>query len=109
MSRNTRNYPQKDEESLRDTINKLKSQIRHLKKENKELKSQNETLKAAWDKTEKFLEDALSDVPLEELLRTQKLPKKALRKKEPVEPSRADIKEEVRKKWANFGKRKNDE
>jgi predicted nucleic acid-binding Zn-ribbon protein len=74
MAKNTRKYPNRDEEDLNETIRKLKAQLRYLKKEIKELASENKTLKDAWQKTEDFLSELTQDVPLEELLRYRKLP-----------------------------------
>lgn len=81
MTRNTRNYPQSEEDEQKETIRKLKAQLKRVKKQNIELKSENKSLKKAWNKTEKFLSEALDDVPLEEVLKYNKLPKKALRKR----------------------------
>lgn len=105
MSKNTRNYPKDDEKDLRETIQKLKSQVRKLKKDNKELKSDNESLLDAWAKTEAYLQEITQGVPLEDLLRFRKLPKKALHKKEgKVKKNKEDTMKETKEKWRNWRK-----
>jgi hypothetical protein len=46
-----------------------------------ELKSENQTLVECWAKTEAFLEEITAGVPLEDLLKYKKLPKRAIQKK----------------------------
>lgn len=101
MAKNTRRYARSEEKDTNETIQKLKAQIRNLKKQNKELISENQTLLEAWAKTEAFLSEVTKDVPIEEMLKYEKLPKKATRKKDKTVE---DTKEQTRKKWANWRK-----
>ena len=106
MARNTRKYPARDEEDLRDTLQKLKSRLRKLQKENKILRSENETLLDAWTKTESFLAEITDGVPLEKVLEYRTLPKKALRNQseEDNEETLDDVKDQARKQWAKWRK-----
>ena len=72
MSKNTRNFPKRDDESLKETIRKLKGQIRRLRKQNDILKTENKTLIDAWIETEEFLSEVTKDVPVEDLLNKDK-------------------------------------
>lgn len=108
MARNNRNFSKKNDngdESLHDKIRSLKSQIKKLMKENRELKSKNDTLEGAWRKTEDFLSEITDDVPLDELLKFRKLPKKAVRsvsKKGKAVDEDVDQKEDFRLKWKKW-------
>jgi DNA-binding transcriptional MerR regulator len=112
MSRNVRNYAKNDDEDKKDTINKLRAQIKQLEKYIEELKSENKTLVDAWAKTESFLEEVTSGIPLEEILKYKKLPRRALQKK-----AKADNKvnkqererREVLEKWQKWNKERNNE
>lgn len=105
MAKNTRNYPKADSESLQDTIKKLKARVRNLTKINRQLRSENETLLEAWVKTESFLSEVTDDVPLEEVMKHKKLPKKALRKNKKEEIV-VDEMEEARLKWKKWREEK---
>lgn len=110
MSKNAKRFIKKDNDNLKETIRKLKAQISNLEKMNRQLQSENGTLREAWRKTEDFLKDVTNGVPLEEVLKYRRLPKKALRmqkeqaKKE--EKSKEQEKEEVRQKWKLWRERK---
>ena len=100
-------YPKDEAENAKDTIQKLKSQVRRLQKTVRELKSENATLLDAWAKTESYLEEVTEGIPLEEVMKHKKLPKKVLRKKEgklDKYNNREDAKEAARQKWANWRK-----
>lgn len=107
MSRNTRQFARSDDEDKRDTINKLRAQIRQMEKYIEELKSENETLVSAWAKTEAFLEEITAGVPLEDLLRYKKLPKRAVQKKTKAD-NKIDKedreKQRVLEKWQKWNK-----
>lgn len=100
MARNTRNYPPRDIESLKDTIKKLRGQLRRLKKENAELVSENRTLLSAWAETESFLFDVTDNASLEDLLNKKNLKKEPNKVKMKKEPE--DERENVRQKWAKW-------
>jgi cell division protein ZapA (FtsZ GTPase activity inhibitor) len=103
MTKKHQTYPKEEPETLKETIQKLKSQVRNLQKKVRELKSENMTLVAAWEKAEEFLEDVTKGVPLEKLLKADKLPSKAtMRKQAKVEDP--DEKEKTRKKFAKWRK-----
>ena len=95
MAKNTRNYPKKSEEDLKETASKLKRKIRRLEATIRKLKEENDSLQRAWQKTEKFLQQSLEDIPLEELLKHNKLPKKATRQKKQEE--KEDIREKMQR------------
>lgn len=82
MSKNTRNYPKKPDEDLKETIRKLKAKLRRLQKKFDKLLDDYNSLEAAWQKTEAFLKASVEGIPVEELIKHNKLPKKALRKKQ---------------------------
>lgn len=94
MSKNTRNFPKKDEQDLKETIKKLKSEIRKLKKIIKKLKEENDSLDAAWTKTEKFMKDKIDNFSLEDLIKLSD---------EQLKEHKSE-KEEARKKWAKWRK-----
>jgi hypothetical protein len=76
--------------------------VRKLQKEKRDLISENQTLLDAWAKTESYLAEITNGVPLEDMLKFKKLPKKATRK---VEQRRdKEDKEDARKKWAQWRK-----
>lgn len=99
-------YPKDDADTMRDTIQKLKSQVRRLQKTIRELKSENSTLIDAWSKTEAFLSEVTEGAPLEEVIKYNKLPKKAVRKKtnKVNKVNEQDAKEVAREKWAKWRK-----
>ena len=79
--------------------------MRRLQKAVKELRSENDTLLEAWAKTEGFLEEITNGVPLEELMRYNKLPKKAIRVKDKkVRQNDNELREEAREKLAKWRK-----
>ncbi len=84
MAKNARNFPKKPEEDLKETNRKLKAQVRRLKKQLDKLQEDYKSLEAAWKKTEEFLQASVEDIPVEELLKHNKLPRKVIRKKQPT-------------------------
>ena len=49
----------------------------------KQILEDHKSLEAAWDKTEEFLQSSVEDIPIEDLLKHNKLPKKIIRKQQP--------------------------
>lgn len=93
MAKNTRKCTKSEERDANETIQKLKAQVRNLKKQNRELKSENKTLLDVWAKSEAFVSEITEDIPLEEIVKQNKLPKML---------TKEDEKEQARKKWAKW-------
>jgi len=107
MAKNTRNFPKGDSESLKETVNKLRSQVRRLRKENALLKSENSTLIQAWTETEDFLSEVTEDVDVEDLIKLnnkkQRLPREVIKEKvRIIEQNPEDERERVRLKWKKW-------
>jgi uncharacterized protein YdcH (DUF465 family) len=88
MAKNTRNYPKKPDEEYKETIRKLKARLGRIQKKFDKLLDDYNSLEEAWKKTEAFLKASVEDIPIEELLKHNKLPKKAVRKKQPKQDER---------------------
>ena len=80
MAKNSRNYPKKPEEELKDTIKKLRNQLRKLQKKFNNLLEDYKSMEQAWKKTESFLKASVEDIPVEELLKHNKIPRKIVKK-----------------------------
>ena len=107
MARNTRKYPKKDDEDFKETIQKLRSQVRNLRKKVKDLQVERDSLLDAWAKTEAYLADITEDIPLEDIIKYKKLPKKATMKKDKKRKKIEETdskKEDTRKKFQNWAK-----
>ena len=99
-------YPKENEDNLRDTLQKLKSQVRNLTKQNKELRSKNSTLLEAWAKTEAFLAEVTDGVPLVEVMKHRTLPSKVVKKTDKIHPKKENIdaREQTREKFKKWRK-----
>ena len=95
MSKNSRNFPKKADENLKETITKLKAQLRKVQKRHDKLAEDYKSLEAAWRKTEDFLKASVEDIPIADLLKHNKLPKKAMRKKKPTSEQEDDKKRAI--------------
>ena len=111
MARNTRNFSRSDEESDKDTIQRLKAHVKSLYKKIDDLETENKTLLDAWAKTEVFLQEVTNGVPLEDLLRMRKLPKRVLKGKDKKvkKQDENDKRQETLEKWQRWNKERGNE
>lgn len=95
---NQRVFPKDNDDNLRDTIQKLKSQVRRLKKEVKIKNEEINSLKKARKKDVEQIENLLDDLTVEEVIHLTNKRKSA---------TKEDKREEVRRKFAEeYGSRK---
>ena len=100
-----KDYDKGEVQKLKDRIENLRGENRRLKKVIKSMESELHTMKSAWKKTEEFLQDVTSGIPLEQLIKQKPLPKKALRKRQKQETrTPVDQREVIRDKWAKIVK-----
>ena len=88
-------YPKESEEKLNETIKKLRSRLRKAQKDLKQLREEYATLERAWEQSEKFLREKLKDVPLENVLKYNKLPRKIVKKAQPTVDKRQQVIEDM--------------
>jgi cell division protein FtsB len=69
VSRNNRNYGQSEISELKQTISELKSKNRRLKKDKDKLIQELQTLKKAFDTSKLYIDERLSDIPVEDVVR----------------------------------------
>lgn len=97
----------RDIKDLKQTISKLKSMNRRLKKENARLVAENKTLKTGFKESIKYINEELASIPVEDIVRYFKRKKSG--KLAEVKKSSKESREEARRKFQQWIKRKNRE
>lgn len=99
-----RNYPDRDAREEKRTISELKAVIRRLKKDKERLIAENKTLKDGFKESIKYINDELASIPVEDIVKY--FARKKRGKLEEVKNTRAETKEETRRKFQQWIKRK---
>lgn len=109
MSRNTRNYQTSDVRELKKIISELKSVVRRLKKDKERLIAENKTLKDGFKESIKYINDELASIPVEDIVKYFARKKKGKLAEVKQVKSAKEKREDARKKFQQWIKRKNKE
>ena len=69
MTKQNKNYPQRESKDLKQTIRELKSANRRLKKDKEQLIRELQTLKDGFNESVKYINEELENIPIQDIVK----------------------------------------